>query len=127
MNCCSGDIYNLCIDQGATFTRIFVWFAPSCCPGTVGSTLRPVDITGYTARMQFRPYPLSTTVLYDASGDLVLGGVAGSVYLTIPAAVTAGFTWFTGVYDLLLTASNGYSTRLLSGQVNVSPQISTAS
>lgn len=127
MNCCPGDIYDLCIAQGATYTRIFVWFAPSCCPGTVGSTLKPVDITGYTARLQIRPFVGSTTVLYDASSNIVLGGVHGSAYLTIPAATTAGFTWISGVWDLLLIASNGYSTRLLSGKVNVSPQISTAS
>lgn len=124
MSCC-GDIIDLCVNQGATYTQVFTWYAPSCCPGTVGSGLAPVDITGYTATLQIRAYPLSG-VLYDASSNLVLGGTAGTIYLTIPASSTEGFTWWNGVYDLLLTSAGGYATRLFSGSVTVSPAVSMA-
>ena len=123
MNCCT-DTYNLCINQGATFIRTFIWTAGQCGCDTVGAGPRPVDLTGYTALMQFRPYELSTTILYDASSDIVLGGVTGAIALTIPAANTETFTWWNAVYDLLLTSSSGVATRLLMGTVSVNPAVS---
>jgi hypothetical protein len=120
MNCIGN--YNFCIDQNATLTRIFTWLAGSCC-GAVGSQPAPVDLTGYTANMQIRPYPLATAVLFDASADITLGGTGGTITLVIPASVTAGFTWWCGVYDLLLTDPYGNVTRLLSGAVSVCPGV----
>jgi hypothetical protein len=125
MNCCGGNL-DLCIAQGATYTKIFTWFAGSCC-GAVGARPAPVDLTGYTAYMQIRAYPLSTTVLYDASADLTLGGVDGTITLIIPADDTEDFTWWAGVYDLLLEDSSGNVTRLLSGSVTVCPGITMPS
>lgn len=116
--------YNLCINQGATFAKTFIWTTKRCCGcGTVGVSSGPVDLTGYTAQMQIRAFPLATDVLYDASPDLVLGGVDGVIQLSIPAADTENFTWWKGVYDLLLTDSSGIATRLLSGSVDVSPAV----
>jgi len=115
--CCIGN-YNLCIQQYATYTRVFTWFAGSCC-GAVGFQPAPVDLTGYTASLQIKPYPLASAVLYDASADITLGGIAGTITLVIPAADTADFIWWNGVYDLLLTDSYGNVTRLLSGTVSV--------
>jgi hypothetical protein len=122
MNCCVGT-YNLCINQYATYTKIFTWLAGLCGCLTVGSEPSPVDLTGYTANLQIRPYPLSTVILYDASTHIVLGGTAGTITLTIPATDTAGFTWSKGVYDLILTDSSGNVTRLLEGTVKVSPGV----
>lgn len=122
MNCCVG-IYNLCINQYATYLKVFTWLAPPPNPSAVGAAPTPVDLTGYTAQMQIRAYPLSSTVLFDASADLVLGGTAGTITLTITPAQTAGFTWWQGVYDLILTAPGGAVTRLLEGTVNVSPGV----
>jgi hypothetical protein len=118
--------YPLCINQGATYTRVFVWTTGTCCgAGTAGASPQPVDLTGYSAALQIRAYPLSPTILYDASPDIELGGVAGTIALTIPASDTEGFTWWAGVYDLLLTDSSAVSTRLLMGSVTVSPAVST--
>lgn len=125
MTDCCVENYDLCINQGATYARLFTWFAPSCGPCTVGAAPQPVDITGYTAVMQIKAYPLATAVLYDASADLVLGGPLGTIYLTIPASATETFTWWNGVYDLLLTSAGGYATRFLSGTVTVSSAVST--
>lgn len=124
MNCCT-DIHNLCINQGATYIRTFIWTAGGCGCGTVGAAPSPVDLTGYTATMQFRPYKLSTDILYDASADIVLGGVTGAIALSIPAADTETFTWWNAVYDLLLTSSQGTATRLLAGSVSVSPAVTS--
>ena len=118
-NCCV-ETYDFCINQGATFARVFTWIGPSCCIGTVGAGLTAIDITGYTATLLIRQYMLGPTV-YDASANLVLGGTAGTVYLTIPATDTINFTWWNGVYDLVMTSAGGYVTRLLEGGVTVSP------
>jgi len=121
MSCDTGT-YNLCINQGATLNLIFLWTAGQCC-GSVGGGPVPVDLTGYTVAMQIRAFPLATTILYDASPDIVLGGIAGTIALSIPAVDTATFTWWVGVYDLKLTSSSGVVTRLLEGSVAVSPEV----
>src|ERR1700691_2541513 len=118
---CIGN-YNLCIEQYATYTRIFTWSAGVCC-GAAGSQPQPVDLTGYTVSLQIKPFSLSSTILYDASDNIVLGGIYGTIALTIPADETAGFTWWTGVYDLVLTDPYGNATRLLSGNVSVCPGV----
>jgi hypothetical protein len=118
--------YPLCINQGATYERTFIWTAGTCCgQGTVGATPLPVDLTGYTAELQIRSYNIPTAqLLYDASADIVLGGVNGTIQLTIDAADTTNFTWFSGYYDLKLTDSSGVATRLLQGTVTVSSEVS---
>lgn len=118
----SAGIYNLCINQYATYTLPIIWSAGLCGCGTVGAGPSPVDLTGYTVAMQFRAFQ-GGEILYDASSDIVLGGTTGEITLTIPAIVTATFTWWKGVYDLLLTDSSGNATRLLQGSVTVSPGV----
>lgn len=112
--------YNLFIEQYATFIRIFIWKTTTCGCSTVGASPGPVDLTGYTANLQIRPFAGSTTILYDASPDITLGGVTGAIFLEIPAVDTATFTWFNGFYDLILTNSGGVVTRLLQGSVTIS-------
>lgn len=122
---CGVGAYNLCINQGTTVSLVFIWTTSPCgCSGTVGAGAQVVDITGYTAAMQFRQW-YGGPLIYDASSDLVLGGIGGTITLTIPPGVTSTFTWFQGVYDLLLTSSQGVATRLLAGNVSISPQVST--
>jgi hypothetical protein len=124
-DCCGPSTLNLCIYQGETYTRIFTWLISTCgCP-TVGASPSVVDLTGFTATMQIRAFPLSSTVLYDATTDLTLGGTAGTITLTIPSANTETFTWWTGVYDLLLISSGGIVTPFLQGTVTVMPGVST--
>lgn len=115
--------YPFCINQYATFSRIFIWIAGMCGCGTVGASSGPVDLTGYSAALQIRAFPLSTTILYDASGNLTLGGTAGTISLSIPASATTGFTWWQGAYDLILTSPAGVVTRLLQGSVTVTPGV----
>ena len=119
--------FNLSIYQNATFTWLFIWTTNPCCgQGTVNATPQPVDLTGYTATMQFRPYNNDTAPLYyDASSNITLGGIAGTISLTIPASVTGTFTWPSALYDLLLTDSSGNVYPLLTGIVTVTPAVST--
>jgi hypothetical protein len=126
MNGCCVANYNFCIDQNATYTQTWTWLTGPT-PNVVGSTVTPVNLTGYTANMQIRPYAQSGTLLFDASADITLGGALGTITLTIPASTTAGFGWFSGVYDLLLTDTLGNVTRLLSGTIAVCPGVTVIS
>ena len=118
--------YNLLIYQGQTFDLDLTWTAGNCCgQGTVGSGQQPVDLTGYTATMQFRPFAGAAQLYYDASGNIILGGALGTIDLSIPASATEGFTWWSGVYDLLLTDSTGNVTPLLAGNVQITASVST--
>jgi hypothetical protein len=122
MNCGAG-VYNLCIYQGTTYNRVFLWTVGQCCgTGTAGAQSMPVDLTGYTASMQFRMFP-GAPLLYDASADLTLGGPLGTIALSIDAIDTDGFTWFQGSYDLFLTSPTNTVTALLKGQVTICPAI----
>ena len=113
--------YPLLINQGATYERIFYW-QQGCACNVVGGP-SPVNLTGYTASMQIRPFPLSTTVYYDATNDIVLTPLLGIITLTIDATDTETFTWWQGVYDLLMTSAGGQVTRLLQGPVVISPGV----
>ena len=110
--------YNLTIQQGATFALVFLWTAGSA----IGTPL-PVDLTGFTAAMQFKAFPLAANVLFDCAPYLTLGGPAGTISLAIPAASTLTFIWWTAVYDLLITDPSGNTTPLFSGYVNVVPGV----
>jgi hypothetical protein len=113
--------YDLFVNQGATYSRVFFW--QQNYVGLVGGPI-PVNLTGYTAAMQIKQYVLGP-VVYDAgaAGDIVLGGINGTITLTIDAIDTEGFTWWNGVYDMLLTSAGGQVTRLLMGSVQVSPGV----
>lgn len=82
----------------------------------------PVDITGYTARMQVRD-PYDSSLMLDlSSGDgLTVDGPNGTVLVEITAAQTKTLTK-KGVYSLEIV--NGATViELLRGPVNVYPEI----
>jgi uncharacterized protein involved in outer membrane biogenesis len=106
------------IEQGATWARQFVWR---------DSTGTPVNLTGYTARMQLRASAAATGAplaeLTTEDGTIVLGAGTGTVDLLVPAETTAGWTFTTGAYDLELEAADGTVTRLIKGRFKVSPEV----
>jgi hypothetical protein len=110
--------YTLKINQGETLNQQVVW--------KVGSTPAPVDLTGCSARMQVRSAVNSPTVLLElstANGGLVLGGSLGTITFVMNAAATTALTWTQGVYDLEITFADGTVRRLMSGNVQVSPEV----
>lgn len=107
--------YDLTIEQGATFAQRITYKVPA---GT------PVDLTGYTARLQVRrtaasPVALSLTT---ENGGITLGGAAGTIDLAITATATAAIAADAYVYDLELV-SGATVTRLLEGNVVVSREV----
>lgn len=107
------------IDQGATFQKVVTWKA--------GTPATPVDLTGCTARAQFRATIAAPVALYEMTsapdGGITLGGVAGTITIDIDEPTTAGFSWKTAVYDLEIVRADGTVRRLLSGTVSVSPEV----
>ena len=108
--------YDLFIEQGAEFTKSFEW---------KDSTGEPVDLTGYTARMQIRPSVSSDTViasLTTENGRITLGGTAGTISLFLGATVTDGISKG-GVYDLELVQTEDNVVRFAEGSVTVSKEV----
>jgi hypothetical protein len=108
----------LVIEQGATFRKVLTWKA--------GTPAVAVNLTGATARMQIRTELTSAAplvTLTTENGGIALGGIAGTITLTILPAATALFAWTAGVYDLeiALTPTDVY--RLVYGTVTVSPEV----
>lgn len=109
--------YDFEIEQGTTFNKEFIW------KDVNGD---PVNLSGYTARMQVRGTVSSADVLLSMTTEnsrITLGGAAGTIDLDLTAADTAGITWRRGVYDLELVSSNGTVTRLLQGVITISREV----
>lgn len=91
------------IDQYATNNIQLKWIDPS--------TNLPRNLTGYSALMQIKTQPDNLDAVLElstANGKIVLGGVLGTINITISHSDT-DFTppnslpWYNGFYDLYLT------------------------
>ena len=104
-------IYNGVIDQGATWTVNIVYY---------DSNNVPVNLTGYTARMQLRSKYDSTAALTlsTATGEIVITGPTGQIAITATATQTQAINPGLYLYDLELT-SGAEITRLIQGQLTV--------
>lgn len=113
--------YDFHADQGATFDRTITW---------KDHTGSPIDVSGFSARMQIRDR-IGGTVLHEfdsGDGSIVLGGSSGTIRLIASATDTEDWTWSEGIYDLELTDEGSVPvvvTRLLQGRFHVSPEVTT--
>jgi hypothetical protein len=86
----------------------------------------PKDLAGYIARMTIRDKVGGTELIHLVSPtDIVVDNATKTITVTIAAAVTAGFTWTKGVYDLELESPTGEVTALLYGKVTVKKEVTT--
>ena len=86
----------------------------------------PVSLSGYTARMQIRPTAEDTAtplVSLVSPTDIVLDDTTKTITISISAAVTAAYTFLSGVYDLELVSASSVVTKLLSGNVTVESEV----
>jgi hypothetical protein len=104
------------IDQGAD------WFFNVTYENPAGT---PVNITSYTAALQLRSLPESTTaVLSLATGSgITITGPSGLVAVHATAAQTGGIIAGDYYYDLEITSPMGIVTRLVQGQAILNPQV----
>lgn len=82
----------------------------------------PMDLSGYTARMQIRAAITATEVLASLTtenGGITLGGAAGTIELYLSDEATALLTFVKAVYDLELIApgSPAIVSRVFEGSV----------
>ena len=103
------------IEQGATFNYVMTWKIDTV----------PVNLTGYTARLQARTDvgDTSTVLSLTSSAGITLGGSAGTITLDQTATQTALLTAGQFIYDLELVSGGGAVTRLLSGELTISGEV----
>jgi hypothetical protein len=109
-------IYNATMDQGAQWTLTVVYD---------DSNGNPIDLTGYTARMQVRrKFDSPTAVLtLDTGGQgIVITPLTGTLALTATTGQTGLVEGGIYVYDLEIT-NGGVVTRLIQGNMTVRPQV----
>jgi hypothetical protein len=110
-------IYNIIADQGSTFSRQLTWN---------DSTGSPVNLTGYTARMDVRSsidaVGAATLSLTTENGRIVLGGSAGTINLSAEATATQAVEAGNYVYDLELV-SGSTVTRLVQGSFTLRGEV----
>lgn len=107
---------NIEIEQGATFTKTFVWKDDN------GDAR---DLTGYSAEIQFRETKDSASSIYDsdANSDISLGTTDGTITWTISAPDTASMSFDRALWALELNDGSGVITRLLEGWVDLNKEI----
>ena len=107
--------YDILAPQGATFNEVFTY--------KVGGT--PVNLGGYTARMQVRRTPSSSTKIVDlvSPAGITLGGATGQISVDISATTMAGIPAGKYRYDLEIISSTGTVTRLLEGVFVVTAEV----
>jgi hypothetical protein len=114
-------VYNIVIERGATFRKVFTYKIDNVA----------VNLTGYTARMKIRSKPLNVAsellslTTPEGVGGIVLGGSAGTIVVTLDDNTTADLSWSRGVYDLELVSAGGDVKRLLEGSVIVRPEVTS--
>jgi hypothetical protein len=100
--------YDFTIVSGTDLGLTLTWFAVS------GS---PVDLTGWSGHMQIRAWPIASLLadMTTGGGQIVLGGTAGTIALSLPAATTTLFPAGVAKYDLKLTNTTSSTSVLLYG------------
>ena len=104
---------NLSIDQGADYSAEVV---VEDAAGNVA------NLTGYTVAGQIRKsYTSSTSINFGAT---VSNAAAGEITITLANSVTNGMKAGRYVYDVEITkTSSGEKTRVIEGQVTVTPGV----
>ena len=92
----------------------------------------PVDLTGYTARMDIKDKVggtvLASTDVLDAPKNVLtinVDNATKTITLSILATNTDDFAWTKGVYDLEMVGPTGTVTSIMSGKVTVTKEITT--
>jgi hypothetical protein len=119
--------YSILIEQGSTFSIELAY---------KDSTGIPINLTGYSGKMQIRPsvdandvyITLSSSLQPDGTGINFSGSynlnppTSGTIGLYISARSSSLFNFNEGVYDLEIS-SGSYTTRILEGQVKLSKEV----
>lgn len=106
------------IFQGASFSRAF---------NVLDQAGVPVNLAGYSAAMQIRPFPSSSEVMLEATTAnsllTISSSITGLIVLSLTPQQTAAFAYNSAVYDMLLTSPTGLISKAFKGKVSIEPVI----
>lgn len=87
----------------------------------------PKNLTGFTARMTIRDRIGGTVLaeLTSADSEILINTANFTITVVIAPAVTAAFAWTKGVYDLEMVSPSGTVTRILSGNIHLSKEVTS--
>lgn len=83
-----------------------------------------IDLTGFTAKMQLRPYHGAKKVydeLTTENGRLRIEG--GRIFINFPAHTPGKYIYDRAVYDLYVVSADGLQYRVAEGEVEVSREV----
>jgi len=108
-------IYNFTILQGQTTSFYMIWTNDSDAP---------VNLTGYTAKMQMRRTYDSATAdfTFTHTSGITLTPLSGRIDILISDTQTSSMT-DEYVYDLELTSPIGGVTRILQGEITINQEV----
>jgi hypothetical protein len=112
-------VYNATIEKGATYNLSVTY---------KDATGSPVDLTGWTVRMQVRETPADSTPILTSDGGsptiTLTKNSSGEITITISASTTASLTATTAYYDIeAQQTSSGVVRRILKGRFVISPEV----
>ena len=114
----SAGYHHFIIEQGATFGQTLT---------LKDSSDAVINLTGFSGAMQLRENPDAATAVLElttANSRMTMGGIAGTVVLSVSATDTADLTATDGVFDLEVTSGAGVVTRLIEGTYSIRRNIS---
>lgn len=86
----------------------------------------PVDLEGYTAKLQIREKIDSTSVIKELTtenGGIIVDSISKFINIEISATDTAAFSFMSAVYSLELTSPNGKVTQLANGSLTLVKEV----
>lgn len=110
-------IANILLNQGATFRKLFIY------QDSVGD---PINLTGYTARMQLRvSYTSEVPVinLTTENGGIEITPLDGEILVNMTATQTAGIPAREYYYDIEVESADGRVYRVIEGKATVRPEV----
>ena len=108
----SAGTYNFTIEQGTTFSRVL----------TLQENGSAMNLTGYSVASQMRSTHDSSTVVATFSGS-VTNASSGQITLSLTNSQTSAIEEAIYVYDVEITSGAGSVTRILEGNVTVTPEV----
>jgi len=94
--------------------------------GGIVSYYEPINLTGFTARMQIRSKLEDTVVIHELTTEnagILIDNVEKTIKLNITPEVTALFSFTNAVYSLELASSGGEVTPFASGSITLIKEV----
>lgn len=110
----AASIYDLVIEQGATFSLTIMLKKPD---------KQPFPLVGYTGRSQIRKNYAAPDIMAEFSVSIASPQKEGKVIMSLTDEQTAALAAVSGVYDLELESPTGEVTRIIQGKVTISPEV----